>query len=270
MRGCSAPVRFPPCRAMQGSSRDAAKVAPRSLDRVCRRWREQERDQVRIVGAAHGQVLADAAASDAPAAEFGFLQAADVFVENKHATGSARAARAMWRTSALVVKSEPARCTASAMASRVTEPRHASQISSQFSPRSMARKTCQTMTREPLNVGLPWQMPLSATMYLPSSTRLRAGVLALAFMAQRIAETRPGARREGGATTFSASAGRKLQSAARRTALHPAGGLCFRACAVKSPEVLGARVFCFAARVAHGRTFIPSPFAAARCRSSKL
>ena len=55
----------------------------------------------------------------------------------------------------------------------------------------MARKTCHTMTREPLNVGLPWQMPLSATMYFPSSTRLRGGLLAsLVFITQILAETR--------------------------------------------------------------------------------
>ncbi len=48
------------------------------------------------------------------------------------------------------------------------------------------------MTREPWNVGLPWQMPRSATMYLPSSTRVRAGVLALVFIAHRIAEPTKG------------------------------------------------------------------------------
>ena len=56
----------------------------------------------------------------------------------------------------------------------------------------------------------------------------------------------------------------------RRAALHAARGFRLGARAVKAAAILRARVLRFAAGVAHGFTFKPSPFAAFRCRSSKL
>ena len=70
---------------------------------------EQDGDQVGVIRAFGRKVDADHAAPDAPADQLFFLQTADVFVENDHAAASSRAARAMCRTCALWVKSEPAR-----------------------------------------------------------------------------------------------------------------------------------------------------------------
>jgi hypothetical protein len=41
---------------------------------------------------------------------------------------------------------------------------------------------------------LPWQIPLSATMYLPSSTRLRGAVLPRTFIDQGLQRCAPSAR----------------------------------------------------------------------------
>ena len=64
-----------------------------------------------------------------------------------------------------------ANCIVSAIASLLTRPSHAATISLHVSPLASASKTCQTIMRVPLNVGLPWQISGSATICLPSSTR---------------------------------------------------------------------------------------------------
>ena len=55
----------------------------------------------------------------------------------------------------MVFKNARASATASAIASLVTEPGHSAAIASQDSPLATSLKTCRTMTREPMKVGLP-------------------------------------------------------------------------------------------------------------------
>jgi hypothetical protein len=50
------------------------------------------------------------------------------------------------------------------MASKLTLPPQASKISFGDPPRRSCLKICHTMMRVPVNVGLPWQIPESATM----------------------------------------------------------------------------------------------------------
>jgi len=62
--------------------------------------------------------------------------------------------------------------TASAIAvNGMRPPQRRLQIKSHDRPSATSSKTCQTMMRVPLNVGLPWQISGSATMYSPNSTR---------------------------------------------------------------------------------------------------
>jgi len=62
--------------------------------------------------------------------------------------------------------------TASPTAAReIRPPQRVLQINSQDRPSATSSSTCQTIMRVPLNVGFPWQISGSATMYWPSSTR---------------------------------------------------------------------------------------------------
>ncbi len=62
--------------------------------------------------------------------------------------------------------------TASPTAAReIRPPQRVLQINSHDRPSATSSSTCQTIMRVPLNVGFPWQISGSATMYWPSSTR---------------------------------------------------------------------------------------------------
>lgn len=62
--------------------------------------------------------------------------------------------------------------TASPTAAReIRPPQRVLQMNSQDRPSATSSSTCQTMMRVPLNVGFPWQISGSATIYWPSSTR---------------------------------------------------------------------------------------------------
>ena len=56
-------------------------------------------------------------------------------------------------------------------ASEIRPPQRVLQINSQDRPSATSSSTCHTIMRVPLNVGFPWQISGSATMYWPSSTR---------------------------------------------------------------------------------------------------
>jgi hypothetical protein len=100
-----------------------------------------------------------------PASQKAALAVGKVFVENDHEpvmrVGSGR-----------VTSASRARRTASAIASIETAPLHSSTIVSHAMPRATCPRTSATRIRVPRNVGLPPQMPESATTYRPSASAL--------------------------------------------------------------------------------------------------
>ena len=142
------------------------------------RQTEQERNAVGIVGAKRGEFPADFPRADAPCGKHGLLFEKEVLVENQPAASSrVRELRGAGGVSDAARVPEHRARKRHGFRHRFrgdgVRPRGA-----QFIHRLPALQSGEDLphhTREPLKVGLPWQVPLSATMYLPNSTRVRAG-----------------------------------------------------------------------------------------------
>ncbi len=98
----------------------------------------------------------------------------EVFVQQIQAKAGSELFRA-GRRAATPYRSSNASCasrTASATAlNGMRPPQRVLQMKSHDRPSATSSNTCHTMIRVPLNVGLPWQISGSATMYRPNSTR---------------------------------------------------------------------------------------------------
>jgi hypothetical protein len=125
----------------------------------------KKRNDVSITHSRTAKLVTNLLNAYPPAAQKAALAVGQVFVENDHEpvmrVGSGRATRA-----------SRARRTASAMASIETAPLHSSTIVSHAMPRATCPRTSATRIRVPRNVGLPPQMPESATTYRPSASAL--------------------------------------------------------------------------------------------------
>ena len=123
----------------------------------------KKRDDFSIAHSRTAKLVPDLLHADSPASQQPTLTVGKVFVENDHEpvirVGSGR-----------VTSASRARHTASAMASIETEPLHSSTIVSHAMPRATCPRTSATRIRVPRKVGLPPQMPESATTYRPSAS----------------------------------------------------------------------------------------------------
>ena len=116
------------------------------------------------------------------ASQLSALIHADIFIEQDHAAAKVGSG---WRSRPFSSRRDNrASCMLSATAARDTLPPQACTMASTNMPRSNSSRICQTMMRVPLNVGFPWQIFGSATMYWPSSSRC-----ALVFGARRYRAT---------------------------------------------------------------------------------
>ncbi len=132
--------------------------------------------------------MSDLAKRDAPLLESWSLIVGKVFVEHVHAAANSESFLGRRRPvpPCNSCQASPASRTASATAARGIFPlQRVLQIKSQERPAAASSKTCQTMMRVPLKVGLPWQISGSATMNRPISTRdlpTLAAIFLLVFM----------------------------------------------------------------------------------------
>jgi hypothetical protein len=90
------------------------------------------------------------------------LAVRDVFIDNNHGAGISNVS-----SEACVTSASRARRTASAIACLEITPRHSSIMASQAMPLATCSRTSDTRIRVPRNVGSPWQISGSATIYLP-------------------------------------------------------------------------------------------------------
>ena len=98
----------------------------------------------------------------------------EVFVQQVQAAASAACPDGDVLTNLPRLSSQARResLTASATAAKAMRPpQRVLQINSQERPSATSSRTCQTIIRVPLKVGLPWQISGSATIYSPSSSR---------------------------------------------------------------------------------------------------
>ncbi len=134
----------------------------------------ESRDDFSVLRAKVNEVAANLPTGHAPLPQERVLIFGKILVEQVHAAASAGDLDAWWecRRPCSSKKECCASRTASATAaSGMRPPQRLLQMKSHDRPSATSSSTCQTMMRVPLNVGLPWQICGSATMYLPNSTR---------------------------------------------------------------------------------------------------
>jgi len=138
----------------------------------------QEPDNVIILHPAVAQIDTDLPKRNPPPAEHHALVFRKVLVEQVQAATAVASEAGAPATKRPPLSSQARResLTASATAANGIRPPHrVLQMKSQERPSATSSSTCQTMMRVPLNVGLPWQISGSATMYWPNSSRRDTG-----------------------------------------------------------------------------------------------
>jgi len=135
----------------------------------------ERRDNLRVLRSELGNVGPNLPYADPPMLEQGQLVVGKVFVQQVQAAAKAcrfscgRRTGCLYRASKASCASRTASVTA---AVGMRPPQRVLQINSHERPSATSSSTCQTIIRVPLNVGFPWQISGSATMYWPSSIRL--------------------------------------------------------------------------------------------------
>lgn len=156
----------------------------------------QEWNDVRVLEAGSAKVVSDAAEGNPPSPKLGQLILGEILVQQVQATANSTEPGSAARCFPADGDSQAlcARRTASATAASGRRPlQRWLQMKSQERPSATSSKTCQTMMRVPLKVGLPWQISGSATMYRPSS--MRPAFCCLALLMAAIYACGPGAAR---------------------------------------------------------------------------
>ena len=130
----------------------------------------QQRNDVGVFNSAVGKLPSNLPERNAPFLQQWPLIFREIFVQQTHATASSAALGAgrPYGSSHASLASRTASATA---ASGIFPPQRVLQMKSHDRPSATSSNTCHTMMRVPLNVGLPWHISGSATMYRPSSTR---------------------------------------------------------------------------------------------------
>lgn len=151
-----------------------------------KRWRgsaPQQRHHIGILDSRCGQILCQPTAVNPPSPQLKDLINAEIFVQYVHAAACSPAvSRRCPRSSS---NERRATATDSAIAARDTLPPQAFTIALGDIPCANSSRTCQTMIRVPLKVGLPWHISGSATIWLPSSMRC-GGALDVSFLSLRM------------------------------------------------------------------------------------
>jgi hypothetical protein len=169
-----------PDEAISGMTQPGFKEAPILCKQSDASDFVQNRDDIRVFGAQARDFSANPSKWNPPFHQERFLVLRKVLVQEVQATTRSGSLCAVRRARESFGSSQTsfASRTASATAASGTRPPHRTlQMKSQDRPSATSSNTCQTIMRVPLNVGWPWQISGSATMYRPNST------LATAFLA---------------------------------------------------------------------------------------
>jgi hypothetical protein len=137
----------------------------------------QQRNDVRVSHTRCSNLATDLAEGNMPIPQQGPLILREVFVQQVQAAASStdlRFGKRTGRPCGFSHASRASRTASATAASGIFPPQRLLQMNSQERPSATSSNTCQTMIRVPLNVGLPWQISGSATMYRPNSMRCLA------------------------------------------------------------------------------------------------
>jgi hypothetical protein len=135
----------------------------------------QQRYQIAILRAKPGHLPSNLPMGQPPTVKHVALVIREVFVQQDHTVAGASVSgeKAGCNCPRSFSHARPANRTASLTAAKgMRPPQRVLQMKSHVRPAATSSRTCQTMMRVPLKVGLPWQIAGSATIYWPSSIRL--------------------------------------------------------------------------------------------------